>query len=207
MRPPVSRSVEPARRLRTVRCSSKGAGPARHGVLDRRRPLKAPGLDRFPHGHQAPRESGIGMSGRSQPPQPQHIEQLPIPAHLPGRPGCRSVIIAQELVTEAGRQHTQDLHRIIWIRLMHRLGTHSHAGSPSGRRPTSSWTRWAMRTRSGTTGSGWARPPSGSVRPGRWRRWRPPRLDPSRWRRRRRRGASQRRGCPRGRPSRGVRER
>lgn len=41
---------------------------------------------------------------------------------------------------------------------------------PSGRQPTCSSTHSATRTRSGTTGSGSARPPSGSARADRWRR-------------------------------------
>ena len=51
--------------------------------------------------------------------------QLPVPTYLPGRPRRCTVIFAQELVMESGRQHAQDLYRVIRIGLMHRLGTHT----------------------------------------------------------------------------------
>jgi hypothetical protein len=54
--------------------------------------------------------------------------QLPVPAHLAGRPSRCSVIFAQELVMEPDREHTQDLDRVIRIRFVHRLGAHTHAG-------------------------------------------------------------------------------
>jgi hypothetical protein len=124
LRPPVSRSAGPAHRLQTVRYSSPGARPPRHGIFNRNRPLQTARPNRLLHCRQSPGELRVGLSHRGQPPQPQHIMQLPVPAYLPGR----TVIFAQELIMEPCRKYPQDLYRIIRIRLMHWLRTHITTG-------------------------------------------------------------------------------
>ena len=68
------------------------------------------------------------MSGRGQPPQPQDVVQLPVSAYLTGRPCGRPVVLAQELVMKPYGQHTQDLDRVVGIKLMYRLSAHTPAG-------------------------------------------------------------------------------
>lgn len=68
------------------------------------------------------------MSGRGQPPQPQHVVQLPVSAYLTGRPRGRPVVLAQELVMKPCGQYTQDLDRVVGINLMYRLSAHTPVG-------------------------------------------------------------------------------
>ena len=56
------------------------------------------------------------MSGRGQPPQPQHVVQLPVSAYLAGCPRGRTVVLAQELVMKPRGQYTQDLDRVVGIK-------------------------------------------------------------------------------------------
>ena len=68
------------------------------------------------------------MSGCGQPPQPQYVVQLPVSADLAGRPRGRPVVLAQELVMKPYRQHSQDLDRVVGIKLVYRLTAHTPAG-------------------------------------------------------------------------------
>jgi hypothetical protein len=65
------------------------------------------------------------MSSRG---QPQYVVQLSISAHLPGRPCCRPVVLAQELVMKTYGQHAQDLDRIVGVKVMYWLSAHTPAG-------------------------------------------------------------------------------
>ena len=68
------------------------------------------------------------MNSRGQSPQPQYLMQLPVSAHLTGRPRGRPVVLAQKLVMKPYGQHTQDLDGVVGIKLMHRLSAHTPAG-------------------------------------------------------------------------------
>ena len=68
------------------------------------------------------------MGGRGQPPQPEYFVQLPVSADLTGCPGSRSVVLAQELVMKPHGEQTQDLDRVVGIKLVDRLSAHTPAG-------------------------------------------------------------------------------
>jgi hypothetical protein len=67
------------------------------------------------------------MGSGSQPPHPQYLMQLPVCAYLASRPRCCPVVLAQELVMKPHRQHAQDLHRVVGIRLRNWLSAHNPA--------------------------------------------------------------------------------
>lgn len=94
-------------------------GPIRDDLLDRRPVSRADA-----RGFKPFLITRIGVRGNPQPPQPQHVMQMPVLLG-PSRASSRCVVVRQELLMKPGRQDTQDLDRVVRVVVIHGLRRHT----------------------------------------------------------------------------------